>query len=69
MGLNLNGGYINNTGKNGTSLLDEYTQYAVDEKKLRKEVAKDIHESDLSYDNPFVRDAAGSHLYFDKQGK
>jgi hypothetical protein len=59
-------GYINN-GEVGASFTGQYTQYTNMDEKLRK-VAKDIHESDLSYDNPFVRDAAGNTLYFDKQG-
>ena len=37
------------------------------DEKLRK-LAKDIHESDISYDNPFQRDAAGNTLYFDSKG-
>lgn len=58
--------YLNNE-EIGASFNGEYTPYINMDEKLRK-LAKDIHESDTSYDNPFVRDASGNTLYFDKKG-
>ena len=56
---------------NSTDLKESYTgrykDYVNMDEKLRK-VAKDIHESNISYDNPFQRDAAGNTLYYDAKG-
>ena len=59
--------YLNSSDLKGT-YNGHYTNYTNMDEKLRK-LAKDIHESDTSYDNPFQRDAAGNTLYFDKSGK
>ena len=59
--------YLNSSDLKGT-YNGHYTNYTNMDEKLRK-LAKDIHESDTAYDNPFQRDAAGNTLYFDKSGK
>ena len=59
-------GYLSST-KPGESFNGQYVEYRDVDKKLRDLVSK-LKESDISIDNPWIRDSLGRDIYFNPDG-